>query len=120
VSTSCTHYVMIGIKVPFPKDYDTLYDLFEPYQDNSNRDEITVHNGLTVVVDGMCGDYMVIGQVLAKGREEDGLPMTRCCATVRHVADIRAAILREFPKYHYLFAPGKASPVVGWAFTHWH
>lgn len=57
------HYVMLGIKIPYPKVHEELYiKLFckEP------SDEVQV------IADGMNGSYVFIGEVLSRGSEEEG------------------------------------------------
>lgn len=53
------HYVMLGIKIPYPKVHEELF-CKEP------------SDGVQVIADGMNGSYVFIGEVLAHGLEEEG------------------------------------------------
>ena len=92
MSVNANHYVMLGNKWR----YDEFYDLvmkkngwFEPmtrddllsnwrneveedYLDSPYRG-ITNHNGVTIISDGMDGEYVCIGYVIAKSGEYNDL-----------------------------------------------
>ncbi len=69
MGTCQTHYVILGIRVPFAERED-----LERFHDNGYQSEIK--GPLSLVVDGMNGKYMIMGEILAKGLEHEGLPVT--------------------------------------------
>ncbi len=109
-----THYVIVGVRFKYDDvaerpDFEELQDEME---DNGYKVEITEKNGLTMVSDGMNGEYVVIGRVLAKAIDSDGLDFTicECCEASRQ--DIMHAV------------HSRLSPLTGcvqiYAFTHYH
>jgi hypothetical protein len=119
MSTVATHYVILGIKVPFsdvidPKT-DDMKDELRQYQDDPYQEEITAVDGLTLVSDGMSGEYAVFGKVLAKGSEFDGIDMTEI--TVDEVQAITYGI--DLPRILGTKNwDGNRAKI--FAFTHWH
>lgn len=103
-------YVVVGVKLPWSDD---VYGLLEnDHYDNGYKPEITEHNGLTMIADGMDGKYIIVGKVLAKSMDYDGLPMTECRATDIMRCKVKTAV-RETLNID--------DPEVRvWAFTHWH
>jgi len=72
MSVQCNTYVMIGVKIPYPEEAtDEFYDKIEPYTDSSFGG-IEHRDGLTVLLDGMNGEYMTIGKILAKTESYEG------------------------------------------------
>lgn len=83
MSVQCNTYVMIGamfsydeLKAKFSSDKDddedSFYERFDPYTDNAFKG-ISGKDGITVLFDGMNGDYIAIGKVLAKSENHQGL-----------------------------------------------
>lgn len=69
MGVNITHYVVFGIRVDFDdvKDREDL----EKYYDG--------FDGITLIADGMNGEYAVLGRIVASGVEEDGgIPFTKC------------------------------------------
>ena len=107
-----THYVVLGVKVPF-KDIGTeKWDMLEAYEDNGYEKIPTIKDGLTLVSDGMNGEYAVMGMVLAKGMEEDGLEMTECRC------DEALATVIGHKVCQVLGVPDRPASI--FAFTHFH
>lgn len=101
-----TDYVMLAARL----EYGTLdYDVIEDYMDNTYSNEVTIHKGLTVISDGMNGEYLFIGKVLAKS-VDDGIPPM--CPTPEGSGEIRKKIKDQFGIVY--------ASVSVWVFTHWH
>jgi len=72
-----TIYIIAGIKIPLDEfkyghdDNDDDGEALEPYRDSSYDSKVGAYDGLTVLIDGMGGEYAVIGQCLIKVRGED-------------------------------------------------
>ena len=109
MGTTQTHYVMFAVRLPFPKD-DALY---EPYEDNGYSRIITIHNGLTIVSDGMNSGYMFIGKVLSKGLDYEGLEITDCSPCSDEERKRVVSIIKD--KFNI-----ENPEVRVWAFTHFH
>ena len=65
MSSTFTQYIINGILLP----YDSCknhYDKLEPYIDDPKY-------GLTVLYDGMCGKYVVIGELINKSEKNQPL-----------------------------------------------
>lgn len=101
-----TDYVMLAARL----EYGTLdNDVIEEYIDNAYSNKVTIHKGLTVINDGMNGDYLFIGKVLAKSDEDGFLPM---CPTPEGSSEIKKMIQDQF---------GIVLALVSvWVFSHWH
>lgn len=116
MGTEATHYVMAAIKLEDPHvvwDNEELRAKMDPHEDNGYRDEVTEIDGITVVSDGMNGQYIMIGQVLAKGVAEhgDGLDLTECECKPSQRRKLAKLIQEKF---------GITGDVKVWAFTHYH
>jgi len=118
MGTDRTDYVMLAVKFPYETvaydedKYDKYLDL---YEDNGYRSEIKEHDGLTMVSDGMSGEYAFVGKVLAKAVEEEGegLPITDC-SIVKNSIEMQEKISN-------IFGVDKAHiDIKIWVFTHWH
>lgn len=110
MGTTRTDYVMLAAKLPFNI---IPFEKLEPYEDNGYNSEITVHNSITSVSDGMGGEYIFLGRVMEKAIEPDGLAITNCRDyTNAEINHIRALIKN-------LFGLNNVDISV-WAFTHWH
>lgn len=105
-----THYVMLAIKAPMRREDD--YEKWEPFEDNGYVEKITEHEGLTAVSDGMNGNYSMIGIVLAKGLEHEGIDMTECASPDPRIS---ARIERDAKRLL-----GVKGCVAVYAFTHFH
>jgi hypothetical protein len=61
---------MYGIRLDYEKyKEDEWYDTFEPYLDSAHED-IKHKDGICVLFDGMDGDYIFIGRVIAKTEKQ--------------------------------------------------
>jgi len=66
MSTQINQYIVYGTKLDYSKyKGDVWYDIFEPYCDNP-FEGIHHYNGICVIDDGMCGEYIVVGRVIHK------------------------------------------------------
>ena len=69
MSTQVNTYVLYGVLLPYVMDSD---DRTEPYEDNPFHEETNPKDGITVLADGMNGEYLAIGHVIAKTRDGEG------------------------------------------------
>jgi hypothetical protein len=51
---------------------DKVHDLLDPYRDDPRKPEFNPMNGVTVLYDGMNGEYVYVGCVIAKSPEGQG------------------------------------------------
>ena len=122
MGTVRTHYVMLGAKLPFDIiDREEDYEKFDAYEDNGYRPEIKEHNGLTMVTDGMNGEYVFIGKVLKKALDHEGLEVTDCLAFSQREMNVLENLIRS--EFWEEFGEEFKDRDIGlsvWAFTHWH
>lgn len=71
MSVQSNTYLMVGVKLDFDAFTAEQRDKIEPYEDSAFGG-IHHHNGLCAIVDGMNGDYIFIGRVLAKSDDQNG------------------------------------------------
>jgi hypothetical protein len=94
MSSQQNTYVMIGAIFPYELfKGDEIYDKLEPYTDNA-FDGIHNHKGICVLFDGMNGEYVAIGYVLAKSDNHEGLEAPVVINGQIGTADIKADIQR--------------------------
>tara|TARA_R110002094_G_C4842409_1_gene206340 strand:+ start:380 stop:733 length:354 start_codon:yes stop_codon:yes gene_type:complete len=76
MSVQTNTYLMIGIKLPYDAKFsdDDEEDKFEDYYDSAFGG-IKHHNGLCMLLDGMSGDYVIIGKVLKKTESHRGFEL---------------------------------------------
>ncbi|EKS37805.1 hypothetical protein [Afipia clevelandensis] len=73
MSVQCNTYVLIGTSFPYDTfSEDDMYEKLEPFMDNPFKG-IHHHNGICILSDGMNGEYFIVGRVLAKSANHDGL-----------------------------------------------
>ena len=84
MSVQANTYAMIGAILPYRND---LYDSLEPYMDSAFKG-IHHHEGLCVLYDGMNGEYIAVGRVIAKSGNHEGF-----------VAPVRFPDLEEFEAF---------------------
>jgi len=108
-----THYVMLAAKLPFDTfDFDKDYKKYHQYEDNGYEFKVTEHNGLTIISDGMNGEYVFIGKVIKKVLEYDALVPTNCSV----FSPEERYIIADSIKIEF----GIEVVVDVWAFTHCH
>lgn len=94
MGTVANQYLLLGVKLAYDavlpalehkiekenlnrEDYDDIrFNFLEPYMDNGYQEAVKHHNGLFVINDGMNGEYLFIGRLIAKtkpGRMLDGI-----------------------------------------------
>jgi hypothetical protein len=126
MSISQTHYVILGIKYDFDEAKRNLgdevfdNDIVNNYEDDVYEEKITEKNGLTVVSDGMNGEYFVIGKVLVKASLVDGIEMTSI--PIQHsgqVTEQTRKIMRDIEKCFPQLNPDPLDVKI-YIFTHWH
>lgn len=66
MSTQVNTYVMCGVKLPYDKE--DHFETLEVYYDSAFQG-VHHYKGLCIVDDGMSGEYMFIGRVLAKTKD---------------------------------------------------
>lgn len=123
MGTDRTDYVIVGAKLPFGviEDSDEGYDKMSRYEDNGYKQDIEEYNGLSAISDGMCGNYMFVGKILAKAIEENGggLPIVDCEVDQYKKDGIKEAILKHWG--HLLNDEEKVNLRISvYAFTHYH
>ncbi|HHK4951245.1 TPA: hypothetical protein ACQT04_006172 [Pseudomonas aeruginosa] len=120
MSVQSNTYVLVGVKLNYQEfkdrylgdDEEGYYQYVDPYSDSSYKG-IQHHDGLCVIFDGMSGEYVFIGRVLAKSIDEhgEGIQITECTVT----AGLRAEVSDLLVKHFELAEPD----VRIWAFTHY-
>lgn len=72
MSTQINQYLIYGAKLNYDEHVksDEDYEKFEPFGDNAFNDEINP-NGLHCLFDGMGGEYIYIGECLAKSSNHE-------------------------------------------------
>lgn len=79
-----TDYIMLAHRILNIEERNNLFlskfgdidTIDNPYEDNAYSQEKVSYNGLTMVSDGLCGNYCFIGKVLVKVVDfENGIPM---------------------------------------------
>lgn len=68
MSTQINHYVILGVRLPFPKKDQDYYERYEMHMDSAWEPK---KNGFVMLYDGMCGNYVVAGHVLASTAADD-------------------------------------------------
>lgn len=99
MSVQCNTYVMIGVTFPYEtfKDKDEALELrLEPYQDSAFKG-LHNHCGLCVLKDGMNGEFVAIGKVIAKSANHEGLVApVKVQAYAADISEIKDNIRRSF------------------------
>lgn len=67
MSVNFNQYIFFGVKLPYENQDDDSYEKFEPYIDNCYKKEITGHNDISCIYDGMNGHYIMLGRIILKG-----------------------------------------------------
>lgn len=111
MSTQVNTYAIIGCFVPYD-DVSTRYDELEPYMDSA-YEGIQHHDDLCILFDGMSGKYAIVGRVLAKTENHQGLeaPVTfpildneersRLLVKIKDLFPDKPAELRHIVVSHY-------------------
>lgn len=96
MSVQCNTYVMIGALFPYSELFENQYDRLEPYTDSAFKG-IHHHNGLCVLPDGMNGEYVAIGKVLAKSENYQGFNAPVLIEFGRaQIAEVGRLLTKEF------------------------
>lgn len=69
MSIRTTTYVGYGAMLPYPPsatDTDAFYDSIDAYSDNRYKEEIGNQDGVTILLDGMYGEFCFVGHIIAK------------------------------------------------------
>jgi hypothetical protein len=69
MSVQFNTYALWGVLLPYKGD---LYDAAEPYRDDAFDQEVNPKDNVTVLFDGMDGNYIAVGHVLAKSPNHEG------------------------------------------------
>ena len=74
MSIQRNRYIIIGCKYNY-KEFNEKYNDYEkyvsPYLDSSFDEKIIEHNGLSMIYDGMNGEYVYIGKIIKKTGEHE-------------------------------------------------
>lgn len=117
MGVDATHYVMIGIRLPykhFPEEFSES-EQYEAMHDNAYNDDFS--EGVSIVTDGMNGKYAVVGRVIEKGVSDhgNGIDMTeivgKALRNPKLIREIREALGEYAPETIQLSAI---------CFTHYH
>ena len=132
MGVSCTHYVVHGVvmksKPAMKKFWDAyeqtkdLMEFIDSYDDNAYRDKITkTKSGIHIVADGMCCKYVVVGKIMAKGRDE-GIKLTQFPASGNLLVIFASHhVAKEIIKIDERLGTSFSKlPISLIAFTHWH
>lgn len=98
MSVNENHYIILGIKM----DFDEYQKKFNVEENDSVHDQYTNRRNqkagdIVVVVDGMSGEYAVIGRLIAKSRESyEGIPMTVIDKKVFNDKKLKKALIESF------------------------
>lgn len=103
MSIQRNRYIIIGCKYNY-KEFNEKYNDYEkyvsPYLDSSFDEKIIEHNGLSMIYDGMNGQYVYIGKIIEKTKDYEVIE--RFCfddyADEEEKDLINAIIKTEFPK----------------------
>lgn len=124
MGVAATHYVVLGVAITdkaqvkeFFRINEEHFEFMEGYDDNAYEENVTPsESGIHVIVDGMSGNYVVVGKILAKAID-NGLDIIE-------VADISTQYRKFYPEVLKLdrelgtkFGGLDAKVIV---FTHWH
>ncbi len=107
------NYVMLAVRLLFDEvssDEEKYNEYLDTYEDEGYSSEITKHNGLTMVSDGMNGEYAFIGEVITKTMDFEGLSITDCSVKEKDIERIKFLIMDQFEI--------PSPDVKVWAFTH--
>jgi hypothetical protein len=119
MSVNRTEYVVFGIK--FDETKDEVFDKYYEELGDDRLEEKFDPKELSMIYDGMCGKYVVVGYVMAKGDEYEGTDITNVGVDNERLFDLMAELEKGYPE---LYAKahsghGKTAHVGTWAFTHW-
>jgi hypothetical protein len=127
MGVAATHYVVLGValknKAQVKKFFgisEKFLDFTDKYNDNGYKDKPTkTDSGIHMIVDGMCGEYIVIGKILSKG-VDDGLPFTQMPTELIALGEA-TKIMEEISKIDNVMETTFSElPLEYIAFTHWH
>jgi hypothetical protein len=127
MGVAATHYVVLGVVLKDEKKVKAFFgkeekflDFTDKYDDNGYKDEPTpTESGIHMIVDGMCGKYIVIGKILSKG-VDDGLPFTQMPTELIALGEA-TRIMEEIYKIDVVMKTKFSElPLQYLAFTHWH
>lgn len=98
MGVAATHYVMLGVAITdkaqvkeFFHISEEHFEFMEGYDDNAYEENVTSsESGIHVIVDGMSGNYVVVGKILAKAID-NGLDIIE-------VADISTQYRKFYPE----------------------
>lgn len=89
MSVQETTIVMCGVKFDYNAFNEDQHNKLSAYEGEPV-------NGISAVVDGMNGKYVVVGTILAKTKEFEGLEMTDCSAPFEMREKVAVFLQREF------------------------
>lgn len=123
MSVRTNQYIMYGIKLPFKKIFDeeVWSERTELYRDNGYKPEIKHYKGLSIVSDGMNGQWEFLGRIIAKSEIDqnlDGPYRFELCPP--ETAELIAALINT--QFEELCSEQdiEASDIETYFFTHYH
>lgn len=75
MSVQANQYLIYGAKIPFSYYTEEMEAVLEQFQDSAFNQEMNI-NGLHCLVDGMSGEYIIIGRCLKKSAEGETISST--------------------------------------------
>lgn len=134
MGTSMMNYVLLGIKLPYPnsnfneelyEDGDEVFEACENYMDNPYESRISSKDGISVIFDGMNGQYVFAGRIFEKGNESTGgIEPTICDADYDYKEIVAGALNLMFgPEGSVARLTDKditVDDIHVWVFSHWH
>lgn len=113
--SNSTSYVVLGVKLPFAFfSEDERLDLeARGFSDNVHSKTVGHKHGITVIADGMSGEYIVAGRVLARARHDDGEGLE---FLTLDITDGQRQEVLEALATHLRITSADIQPLV---FTHW-
>ena len=124
MGVASTHYVVLGVAITdevqvkeFFRMTEEQFALMDGYDDNGYKEEISpTESGIHVIQDGMNGQYVVVGKILAKG-VHSGLDLIEVSKINKQYKKIYPEILKLDRALGTKFGLLEAKVIV---FTHWH
>lgn len=113
MSVNTNQYIMLGVNLPFITETEKG-EKIEPYHDNDYKKTVHEKDGLTVVSDGVNGDFTMVGKVLERSNLNETLDGPIKLLTVS------PALKRQVAKKISSLFSIKNPDVQLWFFTHYH
>lgn len=111
MSVNTNQYIILGVKIPYPKESESLYENLTEYSDNGYK-PVKQKDSLTAIFDGMNGEYVFIGKVIVRSDANETLDGPVELSYSPEVAVLLGQLIKE--KF------GIEEEVKLWFVTHYH